>query len=158
MSREVYIAGAAMTPFARHDGLSVQDLAQAAVLSALGDADVGQERIQALYNANVYGGMVLGQVLMRDLGITGPAVYNVENACASGATAVHLACQALRLGKCVFGLARAASIRLIPRSAQGSQPMPATRCRGSSASISPVRSKRLERAWRAGAPATKSTA
>ena len=59
----------------------------------------GQERIQALYNANVYGGMVLGQVLMRDLGITGPALYNVENACASGATAVHLACQALRLGK-----------------------------------------------------------
>ena len=98
MSREVYIAGAAMTPFARHDGLSMQDLAQAAVLQALDDADVGQERIQALYNANVYGGMVLGQVLMRDLGITGPALYNVENACASGATAVHLACQALRLG------------------------------------------------------------
>jgi acetyl-CoA acetyltransferase len=35
---------------------------------------------------------------MRDLGITGPALYNIENACASGATAVHLACQALRLG------------------------------------------------------------
>ena len=98
MSREVYIAGAAMTPFARHDGLSMQDLTQAAVLRALDDADVGQERIQALYNANVYGGMVLGQVLMRDLGITGPALYNIENACASGATAVHLACQALRLG------------------------------------------------------------
>ena len=98
MSREVYIAGAAMTPFGRHDGMSMQDLAQAAVLAALEDADVGQERIQALYNANVYGGMVLGQVLMRDLGITGPALYNVENACASGATAVHLACQALRLG------------------------------------------------------------
>lgn len=99
MSRYVYIAGAAMTPFGRHDNLSMQDLAQAAVLGALDDADVGQERIQALYNANVYGGMVLGQVLMRDLGITGPALYNVENACASGATAVHLACQALRLGK-----------------------------------------------------------
>ncbi|WP_064686649.1 thiolase family protein, partial [Rhizobium bangladeshense] len=36
--------------------------------------------------------------LMRDMGITGPALYNVENACASGATAVHLACQALKLG------------------------------------------------------------
>lgn len=99
MNRDVYIAGAAMTPFGRHDNLSMQDLAQAAVLGALDDADVGQERIQALYNANVYGGMVLGQVLMRDLGITGPSLYNVENACASGATAVHLACQALRLGK-----------------------------------------------------------
>jgi acetyl-CoA acetyltransferase len=98
MSAEVYIAGVAMTPFGRHDDLSMQDLAQAAVLGALSDADVSTDRIQAMYNANVYGGMVLGQVLMRDLGITGPALYNVENACASGATAVHLACQALRLG------------------------------------------------------------
>ena len=57
-----------------------------------------QATIQAMYNANVYGGMVLGQVLMRDLGITGPPLYNVENACASGATAVHLARQALQLG------------------------------------------------------------
>jgi acetyl-CoA acetyltransferase len=99
MSRDVYIAGAAMTPFGRHSGLSMQDLAQAAALGAIEDAGVGEERIEAMYNANVYGGMVLGQVLMRDLGITGPALYNVENACASGATAVHLACQALRLGK-----------------------------------------------------------
>jgi acetyl-CoA acetyltransferase len=98
MSNEVFIAGAAMTAFGRHDQRSMQDLAQSAVLGALADARTEPARIQALYNANVYGGMVLGQVLMRDLGITGPALYNVENACASGATAVHLACQALRLG------------------------------------------------------------
>ena len=98
MTAEVFIAGAAMTPFGRHDNRSMQDLAQAAVLGAMTDAEIGSDRIQALYNANVYGGMALGQVLMRDLGITGPALYNVENACASGATAVHLACQALQLG------------------------------------------------------------
>jgi acetyl-CoA acetyltransferase len=98
MSRDVFIAGAAMTAFGRHSDLSLQDLAQAAVLGALADAGVRPAAVQAMYNANVYGGMVLGQVLMRDLGITGPAVYNVENACASGATAVHLAAQALRLG------------------------------------------------------------
>lgn len=98
MTRDVFIAGAAMTPFARHDGLSMQDLAQRAVLGALADAGLRPDGVQAMYAANVYGGMVLGQVLMRDLGITGPALYNVENACASGATAVHLAAQALRLG------------------------------------------------------------
>lgn len=98
MSTEVFIAGAAMTAFGRHETLSLQDLAQQAVQGALADAGIGADRLQALYNANVYGGMVLGQVLMRDFGITGPALYNVENACASGATAVHLACQALRLG------------------------------------------------------------
>jgi acetyl-CoA acetyltransferase len=98
MTKDVFIAGVGMTPFGRHDGSSMQDLAQAAVLTALDDASNDGTEIQAMYNANVYGGMVLGQVLMRDLGITGPALYNVENACASGATAVHLACQALRLG------------------------------------------------------------
>lgn len=98
MSKEVFIAGVGMTPFGRHDNASMQDLAQAGVLTALADAEIDPSDIHAMYNANVYGGMVLGQVLMRDLGITGPALYNVENACASGATAVHLACQALRLG------------------------------------------------------------
>jgi acetyl-CoA acetyltransferase len=98
MNEDVFIAGVGMTQFRRHDGVSMQDLAQTAVLTALADASMDGSRIQAMYNANVYGGMVLGQVLMRDLGLTGPALYNVENACASGATAVHLACQALRLG------------------------------------------------------------
>jgi acetyl-CoA acetyltransferase len=98
MSTEVYIAGAAMTPFGRHNGLSMQDLTQAAVLGAITDAGVDPHEVQAFYAANVYGGMVLGQVLLRDLGFTGPPLYNVENACASGATAVHLARQALQLG------------------------------------------------------------
>ena len=98
MSTEVYIAGAAMTAFGRHADRSMQDLAMSAVSDALKDAGIATGDIQAIYAANVYGGMVLGQVLMRDLGITGPALYNVENACASGATAVHLARQALQLG------------------------------------------------------------
>jgi acetyl-CoA acetyltransferase len=97
MSRDIYIAGAAMTPFGRHANLSMQDLAQAAVLGAISDAGIDPGDAQAFYAANVYGGMVLGQVMLRDLGITGPPIYNVENACASGATAVHLARQALQL-------------------------------------------------------------
>jgi len=54
MTTDVFIAGAAMTPFARHNDRSMQDLAQAAALGALKDADIGAERIQALYNANVW--------------------------------------------------------------------------------------------------------
>lgn len=87
-----------MTPFARHTR-SMQDLVQEAVLGAVRNAEIELSDIQAMYNANVFGGMILGQVLVRDLGITGPALYNVENACASGATAVHLARMALQLGK-----------------------------------------------------------
>jgi acetyl-CoA acetyltransferase len=98
MKTPIYIAGVAMTPFGRHDG-SMQDLAQTAVQDALADAGIESEAVQAYYAANVFGGMVLGQVLLRDLGVTGPAIYNVENACASGATGVHLACHALEAGR-----------------------------------------------------------
>jgi len=97
MNQPIYITGVAMTPFGRHDA-SMQDMAQTAVLGALADAGIEGAAVEAFYAANVFGGMVLGQVLLRDLGLGGPALYNVENACASGATGVHLACHALRAG------------------------------------------------------------
>ncbi|HXZ09721.1 MAG TPA: beta-ketoacyl synthase N-terminal-like domain-containing protein, partial [Paraburkholderia sp.] len=107
MRTPVYIAGVAMTPFGRYDG-SMQDLAQRAVEEAVDDAVLAIDEVQAYYAANVFGGMVLGQVLLRDIGVTGPPVYNVENACASGATGVHLACHALESGRyetvVVFGV------------------------------------------------------
>ncbi|SAK84269.1 thiolase [Caballeronia hypogeia] len=98
MKSSIYIAGVAMTPFGRYEG-PMQDLAQRAVAGALADAEIAPEEIQAFYAANVFGGMVLGQVLLRDTGVTGPAIYNVENACASGASAVHLAIHALEAGR-----------------------------------------------------------
>lgn len=97
MNKPVYISGAAMTPFGRH-AASMQDLTQDAVLKALADAGVELNEPQAFYACNVFGGMVLGQVLLRDLGLSGLPIYNVENACASGATGVHLACHALQAG------------------------------------------------------------
>ncbi|HMO45634.1 MAG TPA: thiolase family protein [Rubrivivax sp.] len=97
MNKPIYITGVAMTPFGRHDA-SMQDMAQTAVLGALADASLEAAAVEAIYAANVFGGMVLGQVLLRDLGLDGQALYNVENACASGATGVHLACHALRAG------------------------------------------------------------
>jgi acetyl-CoA acetyltransferase len=71
------------------------ELAQQAILKALDDAGVSKGEIQAVYCANVLGGMILGQLIVRDLGLKGIPVYNVENACASGATGVHLARHAL---------------------------------------------------------------
>jgi acetyl-CoA acetyltransferase len=98
MKQPIYIAGVAMTRFGRYDG-PMQDLAQRAVADAVIDAGIEQASVQAFYAANVFGGMVLGQVLLRDMGVTGPAIYNVENACASGATGVHLAVHALEAGR-----------------------------------------------------------
>ncbi|SOZ38869.1 thiolase family protein [Cupriavidus neocaledonicus] len=106
--QDIYIHGGAMTPFGRHPGVLAPELAQRAILKALADADVPASRIQAVYCANVLGGMILGQLIVRDLGLKGIPVYNVENACASGATGVHLARHALLAGQydtvLVFGI------------------------------------------------------
>ncbi|QTQ34109.1 Thiolase [Aromatoleum bremense] len=93
--QDIYISGGAMTPFGRHPGVLAPELAQQAILKAMDDAGVSPHDIQAIYCANVLGGMILGQLIVRDLGFDGIPVYNIENACASGATAVHLARHAL---------------------------------------------------------------
>lgn len=93
--QNTYITGGAMTAFGRHTGVLAPEFAQQAILKALDDAGVSPSAIQAIYCANVLGGMILGQLIVRDLGFNGVPVYNVENACASGATAVHLARHAL---------------------------------------------------------------
>jgi len=93
--RDIHILGGAMTRFGRHPGVLAPELAQQAILKAIDDAGVAKSDIQAVYCANVLGGMILGQLVIRDLGFNGIAVYNVENACASGATGVHLARHAL---------------------------------------------------------------
>ncbi|CAG2152055.1 Acetyl-CoA acetyltransferase [Cupriavidus yeoncheonensis] len=106
--QDIYIHGGAMTPFGRHTGVLAPELAQQAILQALDDAGLRPADIQAIYCANVLGGMILGQLIVRDLGFGGIPVYNVENACASGATGVHLARHALLAGQydtvLVFGI------------------------------------------------------
>lgn len=105
---EIYITGGAMTSFGRHTGVLAPELAQQAILKAMDDAGVAARDVQAIYCANVLGGMILGQVIVRDLGFKGIPVYNVENACASGATGVHLARHAMLAGQydtvLVFGI------------------------------------------------------
>jgi acetyl-CoA acetyltransferase len=106
--QDICITGGAMTRFGRHPGIMAPELAQQAILQAIADAGVARDDIQAIYCANVLGGMILGQLIVRDLGFKGIPVYNVENACASGATAVHLARHALLAGQydtvLVFGI------------------------------------------------------
>jgi acetyl-CoA acetyltransferase len=106
--QDIHITGGAMTRFGRHPGVLAPELAQEAILKAIDDAGVAKEEIQAIYCANVLGGMILGQLVVRDLGFKGIPVYNVENACASGATGVHLARHALMAGQydtvLVFGI------------------------------------------------------
>jgi len=100
----IYIAGVGMTPFGRHPQWSVKDLTRQAVTTALQDAGCSARQLQAAYFSNATQGhmegqhMVRGQLALRAMGVEGIPVVNVENACASASTALHLAVQHVRSG------------------------------------------------------------
>lgn len=100
----IYIAGVGMTPFGRHPQWSVKDLTRQAVTTALQDAGCSARQLQAAYFSNATQGhmegqhMVRGQLSLRAMGVEGIPVVNVENACASASTALHLAVQHVRSG------------------------------------------------------------
>ena len=95
--REVAIIGAGMTRFAKHLDRSMKDLTREAVESALNSCGVEKQKLDAAAVGNAMAGLITGQecirgqVVLRDMGIGGIPVINTENACASAATAFHLA-------------------------------------------------------------------
>ena len=93
-----------MTSFGKHLDRSMKSLGAEAVNAALADAGISKSDLNAAYFGNVGAGIltgqtcVPGQVILRDMGIGGIPVINLENACASSATAFHEACSMVTLG------------------------------------------------------------
>ncbi len=105
-SDDIWILGITMTKFGKHADKDVVDLAAEAALGALADGGVEMNEMGilaagCLMNAN--GGV--GQQLQKQIGQTGIPVYNVANACATGATALRTAIMAIKAGECDMGLA-----------------------------------------------------
>lgn len=102
--RGVYVAGVAMTRFAKQPGRTLKDLVGEAVTGALSDAGKTIEDIEACHFGNAVAGtitgqeMLLGQFSLRPLGLGEVPILNVENACASASTAFHLAWQNVATG------------------------------------------------------------
>ncbi len=105
MSEEVWILGINMTKFGKHPDKDSVDLAAEASLAALADAGVGIQQMGILTAGNLLGGGHLGQTLQKQIGQTGIPVYNVANACATGATALRTAVMAVKAGEADYGLA-----------------------------------------------------
>lgn len=102
--REVEIAGVGMTNFGKLEAGSLKTLASSAVREALDDAGLTPASVAAVFFGNAVAGlitgqeMIRGQVALRETGLLGLPIVNVENACASGSTAAHLACLAVASG------------------------------------------------------------
>ena len=93
--REVAIIGVGAHPTGQFSDKALKDIAYPAVWNALDDAGVKPLDLDVAYVGNSLGGLltgqegVRGQVLLQHSGISGIPIVNVENACASAATALR---------------------------------------------------------------------
>jgi len=104
MSDAVWILGITMTKFGKHTDKDIADLASEAALGALVDGGVTMGEMGIMAFGNLMGG-VSGQVVQKQIGQTGIPVYNVSNACATGATALRTVIMAIKAGEVDMGLA-----------------------------------------------------
>jgi acetyl-CoA acetyltransferase len=105
-SDELWILGIHMTKFGKHPDQDLVDLAAEAVSGALADGGVTMKDMGVIGAGNLMAANAgIGQQLQKQLGQTGIPVYNVANACATGATALRVAAMAVKAGECDMGLA-----------------------------------------------------
>ena len=105
MSDDIWILGIKMTKFGKHPDKDTVDLAAEAATGALRDAGVSMRDIGVLAAGCLMGGGGIGQQLQKQIGQTGIPVYNVSNACATGATALRTTIMAVKSGEVDMGLA-----------------------------------------------------
>jgi len=106
VAEQVWILGITMTKFGKHPDKDTVDLAAEAAMGALADAGTTMDKMGVLAAGNLMGmGGGIGQQIQKQVGQTGIPVYNVANACATGATALRTAIMAVKAGECDYGLA-----------------------------------------------------
>ena len=108
--RDVVIVGVGSTPFGRHAGTPIEQLAVSAAAQALLDAGIDRERIGALYLGNFISGPlngkeVLAGIVADQLGLPNIPCTKVEGACASGGIAFRHAWMAIASGQCDAAIA-----------------------------------------------------
>src|SRR5262245_40520343 len=103
--RKVYVIGVGMTMFERCER-DIRELTHEAVTQALTEAHVAFDQIEQAFCGYVSGMSTLGQQCVYNIGMTGIPVYNVNNNCSTGSTALFLGYNAIRFGQneCVLAL------------------------------------------------------
>jgi acetyl-CoA acyltransferase len=100
MTTRIYIVGVGMTKFEKPGSRDwdYPDMARESGTKALADAGISYDLIEQAYVGYVYAESTSGQRAVYELGMTGIPLVNVYNNCATGATALFLAAQAVRGG------------------------------------------------------------
>src|SRR5512140_3278686 len=105
MGRRVNVIGVGMTKFAKPGASEEYNvMAVKAATAALQDAKIEYKEVQSAYVGYVYGDSTCGQRAVYELGLTGIPVFNVNNNCSTGSSALMLGAQAVAggLAECVI--------------------------------------------------------
>jgi acetyl-CoA acyltransferase len=103
---DIWILGITMTKFGKHPDEDIVDLASQAAMGALADGGLTMKDVGVLAVGNLRNAAAgVGQQLQKQIGQTGIPVYNVANACATGATALRTAIMAIKAGETPVGMA-----------------------------------------------------
>jgi acetyl-CoA acetyltransferase len=108
MGRKVYVIGVGMTKFEKPGSRDwdYPDMAREAGTRALEDAGIAYDAIEQACVGYCYGDSTAGERAVYTLGLTGIPIYNVNNNCATGSTALFMAKQFVEgdLADCVLAL------------------------------------------------------
>jgi acetyl-CoA acetyltransferase len=100
MSQKTFVAGVGMIPFTKPGASPTYvEMGAEAVRLALADAGLDYAKVQAAYAGYVYGDSTCGQTVLYEIGRTGIPVFNVNNNCSTGSSALMLARTAVALGQ-----------------------------------------------------------
>src|SRR6188474_1461746 len=99
MARKVNVIGVGMIPFQKPGASDPYNvMASGAIRAALKDAGVDYTKVEQAFAGYVFGDSTCGQRAVYEVGLTGIPVFNVNNNCATGSSALMLANQAVAGG------------------------------------------------------------
>lgn len=107
MTRKVNVIGVGMVPFAKPgESEEYNVMASKAGRAALEDAKIPFGEVQQAFAGYVFGDSTCGQRAVYEIGLTGIPVFNVNNNCSTGSSALMLAAQAVAGGiaECVLAV------------------------------------------------------
>ncbi len=108
MSRKVFVIGVGMTKFEKPGSRDwcYPDMAREAGLAAIADAGIKFEEIEQAAVGYCYGDSTAGERAFYELGHSGIPIYNVNNNCSTGSTALFMAKQFVEggLSECAMAL------------------------------------------------------
>ncbi len=119
--RDVSVIGVGMVPFAKYRDKTLAEIAWPAVKQAIGDSGAAKKDIETVYCGTALGGMMSGQRVCKQLGITGLPILNVENACSSSSSAFREAWIAVSSG--IYDVALVIGVEKLTKFGGGTLPL-----------------------------------